>query len=191
MMGNPKVNYPNPFFGNPRDLSEKPYVYAGRIFEIISPHLVKRIPLTFQGDPTILEAIPTVNPTACWRYCKQPRTCAEVVMSSDVKSSRIRRFQTQIDKLFRSNKLSYKYPSDVPLRKNKKRKPVHDVMTHFSLEIQTASRENKLPDPLVDEVTMIVWKLDDELYPFDIASRSEGILVVNPNPEDEDFSAWG
>ena len=190
MMGNPKVNYPNPFFSNPRDLSEKPYVYAGRIFEIISPHLVKRIPLTFQGDPTILEAIPTVNPTACWRYCKQPPTCAEVVMSSDVKSSRIRRFQTQIDKLFRSNKLSYKYPSDVPLRKNKKRKPVHDVMTHFSLEIQTASREDKLPDPLVDEVTMIVWKLDDELYPFDIASRSEGILVVNPNPEDEDFSAW-
>ena len=190
MMGNPKVNYPNPFFGNPRDLSEKPYVYAGRIFEIISPHLVKRIPLTFQGDPTILEAIPTVNPTACWRYCKQPPTCAEVVKSSEVKSSRIRRFQTQIDKLFRSNKLSYKYPSDVPLRKNKKRKPVHDVMTHFSLEIQTASREDKLPDPLVDEVTMIVWKLDDELYPFDIASRSEGILVVNPNPEDEDFSAW-
>ena len=191
MVGNPKINYPDPFFSNPRDLSEKPYVYAGRIFEITSPHLVKRIPLTFQGDPTILEAIPTVNPTECWRYCKKPPTYTEVLESSKVmKSPRIRRFQTQIDKLFRSNKLSYKYPSDVPLRKNKKRKPVHDVMTHFSLEIQTASREDKLPDPLVDEVIMIVWKLDDELYPFDIASRSEGILVVNPNPEDEDFSTW-
>lgn len=185
--GYPIVDYADPFFSNPLDLENKPYVYAGKRFEITSPHLSDRIPVQFNNKNMILESKVNVDLFTTWKYVKKPPSYAEVatVKTSEF-SKKKKQFESQIDMASsHQNDFLYKFGSGGSLRKGVSK--VHNHLTHFSLEIHVNTREDKRPDPVLDEVNMICWVLEDDTYPFDLDMEHRGIMVVHEDPDDKQF----
>lgn len=184
--GYPILNYQEVYFSNPRDLDNKPYIYAGKLFDINSDHLINRISLTFSEEPILLQNVFSRNLFESWKYNKLPPSFQQVKNNSDPYSS-VRSQQSQIGKFSKISPFLYKFKSMSANLKTKKKKVIHDTLTHFSLEIHVNTRESLRPDPQKDEVSMIIWKLDDETYPFDLEIETEGVMAVNPNPKDKLF----
>lgn len=185
--GYPIVEYKDPFFSNPLDLENKQYVYAGKRFEITSPHLSDRIPVQFNNKDVILENKINVDLFTTWKYIKKPPSFKEVFTFNTTKFSKKKKhFQSQIDMASsHHNDFLYKFGSGDPLRKGLNK--IQNHLTHFSLEIHVNTREDKRPDPLLDEVNMICWVLEDDTYPFDLDMEHRGIMVVNKDLEDKQF----
>lgn len=185
--GYPIVDYKDPFFSNPLDLENKPYVYAGKRFEITSPHLSDRIPVQFNNKNAILESKVNVDLFTTWKYLKIPPSYAEVatVKTSDF-SKKKKQFESQIDMASsHQNDFLYKFGSGGSLRKGVSK--VHNHLTHLSLEIHVNTREDKRPDPALDEVNMICWVLEDDTYPFDLNMEHRGIMAVHKDFDDKQF----
>ncbi|CAB4252707.1 DNA-directed DNA polymerase [Maudiozyma barnettii] len=185
--GFPIIDYKNLYFGNPRDLDTKPYVYAGKRFDINSTHLIDRVPLTFEDNPVILDDISSKNYFETWRYNKKPPTFCSV--KSETNKTHILNIEKpQIANVSRSNKFVYKFKSCSPNSKPMTKKMIQQTLTHFSLEIHVNTREDFKPDPILDAVSAIFWKLDDKTYPFDFNIETEGIMIVNPNIDNPKYS---
>ncbi|CCK72263.1 DNA-directed DNA polymerase KNAG_0J01820 [Huiozyma naganishii CBS 8797] len=171
--GHPKIDYQDPYFSNPIDLEEKPYVYAGKRFEITSTHLSDRIPITFNSDSIVSKSKTVTKLFNTWKYIKKPPSFQKV--TNECKEQRIKKDQSQIEK-YSDSKFGYKYKS--PGSYKKKEKKIHDQLTHMSLEVHVNTRGDKNPDPLIDEVVIIFWCIDNETYPFELPLETEGIMCV-------------
>lgn len=176
--GFPKVDYLDPYFGDPLDLRTKPYVYAGKRFEITSSHLFSRIPVPFQDDHPKKCAEHKASVFSSWKYLKSPPSYHEV--SKSLKSRKGKRaFKSQIENP--ASKVDFYLKSNdkkEQIRKKKLTKASQTSLTHFSLEIHAQTSGPLLPDPEKDEVQMICWCLEEETYPHNIGLASEGIMVV-------------
>ncbi|CCF59642.1 hypothetical protein KAFR_0H02330 [Kazachstania africana CBS 2517] len=183
--GYPEVDYTDPYFGEPTDLELKPYIYAGKRFEINSPHLSHRIPLPFHNEPVLLETEGPISLFSSWKYLPKPPTYYEV-HDDEVSKRKKMKDHSQIGKATQKNDFFYKYGSRATVPK--KISTMQDKLTHFSLEIHVNTRDDLKPDPLHDQVSIIFWKIDDESYPFDFGVSSEGIMVLHDEREDGTLS---
>ena len=186
--GYPNIEYQDLYFGNPRDLDTKPYVYAGKRFDINSTHLIERVPILFDDMPILLENINNENYFETWKYNKKPPSYESVIDDTSNKTN-LQFQKSQITNISSANKFMYKLKSLSPnKKKRKKNKKIQETLTHLTLEIHVNTREDFKPDPQKDAVSAIFWKLDDETYPFDFDTESEGIMAVSSSSEDDTFS---
>ncbi|EDO18346.1 hypothetical protein Kpol_1013p17 [Vanderwaltozyma polyspora DSM 70294] len=171
--GYPKIDYCDPYFGNPIDLKDKVYKYAGKRFEIRSHHLGCKIPIQFDNEEIMLESHSETKYSSTWKYIPKPPSYNNVKTGS-LKSPK-KCFDSQIDKNYSINRsyLKSKNPVIPKVRKLK----IHDVLTHFTLEVHTDNIGSKFPDPKNDSVRLIAWKIDDETYPFQLDVASEGFMI--------------
>ena len=172
--GYPKIDYQDPFFSNPADLGKSPYIYAGKRFEVRSNHLHERLPVQFADTEVYIDSRIKNNYLSTWRYILKPPSYSEV-KDLDLNLNSVKAFESQISKNTPITKFLYKFNSDQSALKSKS--TIHDKLCHFSLEIHVNSRNNKNPDPVYDEINMIIWKLDEDTYPFDLDISTEGIMV--------------
>lgn len=184
-LGYPKINFKDPFFSNPLDKRNKLFVYAGKRFEINSSHLSDRIPIEFQENSVILETKIQQKLFSTWRYVTQPPTYKEIAsfcnkLPMSTKPVKKKKFLSQIDMT-----MSDKSASEDSF--NKKSTTIQNHLTHLSLEIHVNTRADKYPDPVLDEVVMIFWILDNETYPFDLEMEHQGIMVVNKDMHNKKF----
>ena len=185
--GYPNIEYQDLYFGNPRDLDTKPYVYAGKRFDINSTHLIDRVPVLFNDTPVLLENINNKNYFETWKYNKRPPSYES--MNENTPEGTDLQFQkSQIRNKSPANKFIYKFKSLSPNKEVKKNKKIQETLTHLTLEIHVNTREDLKPDPQKDAVCAIFWKLDDETYPFDFDTENEGIMVVCDSSKDDTFS---
>lgn len=182
--GHPIIEYQDIHYGNPRDYQQKPYVYAGKRFDIHSDHLIGRIPVTFDDEPILLENISSENLFETWKYDKVPPKYSDVRENSKMNRSSNLPLKSQITFGSNTSKVNYKFKSLSPNKKAKEKKNIQDTLTHLSLEIHVNTRDLLKPDPSKDEVCFIVWKLDDNTYPLDMDIATEGILIVHSDTND-------
>lgn len=181
--GYPKHEYIDPFFGNPLDLKPKPYIYAGKRFEINSTHLSRRIPLTFEEEPIIEKEKGIGKIFHSWKYLKKPPNYVDVKIGTRAGIEN-KSFISQIGRSLHQEKIKFKYKRNATSQKSSIFS--HNTLSHFSLEIHVETKGSKRPDPAKDEVKMIAWHLEKETFPFDLGISHEGILVaVDPNEERE------
>ncbi|CAI4054256.1 hypothetical protein SUVZ_16G1200 [Saccharomyces uvarum] len=186
--GFPKTEYQEPFFSNPVDLENKPYAYAGKRFEITSTHLSARIPVHFEGEPISIYNKNTFDMFSSWRYIAKPPGFNEVAQwSKEHLSTATKTIQSQIDLQTPRNKFLYKFASDTSVKQKRKKKTLFDSLTHLTLEIHVNTRGEKNPDPLIDEVSMIIWCLEEETFPLDLDIAHEGIMIAHKENKDSNF----
>lgn len=185
--GFPIVNYSDPYFSNPVDLNEKPYIYSGKIFEIPSRHLSNRISLNFSDESVVFEEKVRTSLFSEWKYVKRPPTY-NTIENSFKNNVPVKNYKSQIERSSPKYPFLYKFPSDSSTKKKKGK--IHDTLTHFTLEIHVNCRNGKRPDPKEDEVNMIVWCIEEETFPFDLSIAKEGIMALNKegsSPYEEKF----
>lgn len=185
--GYPKIDYVDPYFGNPLDLRQKPYIYAGKRFEITSNHLSSRIAIPFQEENIITskETGAKKNVFSSWKYLRLPPTYTCVEKEVSEKANK-RRFESQLENPTSKNGNFFGINNDQPAKRSKSK--LHNTLTHFSLEVHIQTKGSKLPDPQNDEVKMIVWCLEKDSFPFDLNVSSEGIMIVKSLKTDESFA---
>ncbi|EJS41398.1 rev3p [Saccharomyces arboricola H-6] len=186
--GFPKLEYKDPFFSNPVDVENKPYVYAGKRFEITSTHLSARIPILFEGELISVYNEPAFDMFSSWKYVVKPPGYNEIAKwYKEHTFSRKKNVESQINLQTPRSKFLYKFASDSSVKEERKEKKVHDSLTHLTLEIQVNTRGDKVPDPIVDEVSMILWCLEEETFPLDLDIAYEGIMIVHKDFKDNSF----
>ncbi|CAI4823315.1 CDN_1a_G0053580.mRNA.1.CDS.1 [Saccharomyces cerevisiae] len=186
--GFPKIDYKDPFFSNPVDLENKPYAYAGKRFEISSTHVSTRIPVQFGGETVSVYNKPTFDMFSSWKYALKPPTYDAVQKwYNKVPSMGNKKTESQISMHTPHSKFLYKFASDVSGKQKRKKSSVHDSLTHLTLEIHANTRSDKIPDPAIDEVSMIIWCLEEETFPLDLDIAYEGIMIVHKASEDSTF----
>lgn len=184
LKGFPKIDYRDPYYGNPLDLRQKPYVYAGKRFEILSPHLSCRIPVPFSEEHTTEDRGVKENIFHSWKYLKRPPSFAEI--KADLPRKTKNRFKSQLENPISKDEMLYKGNTDQQAKsKNIK---VHSSLTHFTLEIHVQTEGAKLPDPQKDEVSIIFWHLERDSYPFDFHVSPMGIMVLKSPDVDDNFT---
>ncbi|KAL3239115.1 DNA-directed DNA polymerase [Nakaseomyces bracarensis] len=173
-MGFPKIDYTGPFFSDPSDLSNKQYIYAGKIFEITSNHVLKRIPCAFGEEAVLLEQKSSMMANSIfssWKYLKKAPAYQQVQKDTPIfieKKSTL----SQIQKPSHSKSVG-------DVSSLKRSKSISDNLTHFSLEIHVNTENDMLPNPKTDEVSIIFWHVDKDSFPFDFNLHLEGILIVD------------
>ncbi|CCE62779.1 hypothetical protein TPHA_0D01380 [Tetrapisispora phaffii CBS 4417] len=172
--GYPKVDYKNPFFSNPVDLKNQSYSYSGKLFEITSSHLSQRIPLQFDESEIVIQDASSSKYFSSWKYLPEPPTFQEV-----------QRSETSIGLKYKPNKSSlnksiggFRYAMDSETSITKQKSNIHSVLTHLTLEVHTQSRHDKVPDPKHDRIQLIIWKVDEDSFPFDLNISTEGVMIV-------------
>lgn len=185
--GYPKIDYVDPYFGNPLDLKQKPYLYAGKRFEITSNHLSSRIAIPFQEEHVITsrETKEKRNVFSSWKYLRIPPTYTTVEKEVS-KNTNKKRFESQLENPTSKNGIFFGLNNNQPFKKGKSK--LHNTLTHFSLEVHIQTKGSKLPDPQYDEVKMIVWCLEKDTFPFDLNVSSEGIMIVKGQEADIHFA---
>lgn len=180
-LGFPKNDYIDPFFGDPVDLKSKPYIYAGKRFEIGSTHLSCRIPMTFEEENIVEGKVKSGNVFRSWKYLRKPPDYRTVKREMEA----MRRANSFISQIERSSlqKKAMKWKRN-SASEEKSGIFFPNSLTHFSMEVHVETEGNKKPDPVRNEVKMIVWCLETESFPFDLEISHEGILaVVDPTTE--------
>lgn len=183
--GFPKIDYTDPFFGNPLDLRQKPYVYAGKRFEISSPNLSCRLPISFQEEQMFEGSISSGKVFNSWKYIKKPPRYDKI--AKELSEQKKKRFKSQLenptskdDPMFKGNTDQQRKTSDSMM---------HTTLTHFSLEIHVQTDGKKLPDPKKDKVSVIFWCLEKESYPIDLEVSPMGIMVLKSSDADDHYEA--
>ncbi|GAV55008.1 hypothetical protein ZYGR_0AS03310 [Zygosaccharomyces rouxii] len=174
-LGFPKQDYIDPFFGDPKDLKAKPYIYAGKRFEIGSTHLSCRIPMTFEEENIVESKTRSGNVFHSWKYLRRPPGYKTVKYEME-SMRRTKSFLSQIERSSFQRKAQMRERKDAPEEKSSIFSP--NTLTHFSMEIHVETEGHKKPDPIRNEVKMIVWCLEKESFPFDLEISHEGILAV-------------
>lgn len=59
----------------------------------------------------------------------------------------------------------------------------HNSLSHLTLEIHTASRGVRLPDPKIDPVQLVFWRIDLDSFPIDIGISNEGMMTWTENAD--------
>lgn len=183
-LGFPKIDYSDPFYSNPLDLRQKPYIYAGKRFEILSPHLSCRIPVPFHGEHTAEGKEVKGKVFNTWRYLKKPPSFTRV--SDDLLRKVKAPLVSQLENPNSKEETLFKGNTDQEAKRQSTKK-IHADLTHLSLEIHVQTEGTKLPDPQRDKVTIIFWHLEKDAYPFDLPVSPVGIMVLKPMDEDENF----
>ncbi|QLQ81416.1 hypothetical protein HG537_0F01770 [Torulaspora globosa] len=183
MKGFPKIDYADPFFGNPLDLRQKPYIYAGKRFEITSPHLSCRLPVTFQEQYISEASIRKGRIFSSWKYIKKPPTYTKI--AKEVNDKKRKRFKSQLENP--TSKGDIGFMVNINPGKKVAHSVLHTSLTHFSLEIHVQTEGKKLPDPEKDKVSIIFWCLEKESYPFDLKVSPTGIMVLKDPDADEHY----
>lgn len=178
--GFPIMDYKDPYFSNPVDLENKPYIFAGKKFDITSTHLSDRIPVMLNNKSVLLETKIQSDFFSSWRYLRKPPSFNDIKKSD--KALKKKQYQSQIVNEFQTNSFLYKFGSGQSLKK--KAAKVHDSLTHMSLEIHVNVENDMRPDPSKDEVKMIFWCIEDDTYPFDLGMKYEGVLAINEDLTD-------
>lgn len=123
-----------------------------------------------------------------WKYIERPPGFSEVAQwCKEHVSTATNNIQSQIGLQTPRNKFLYKFASDTSVKQKGKNKTLHDSLTHLTLEIHVNTRGEKNPDPLIDEVTMIIWCLEEETFPLDLDIAHEGIMIVHKENKDSNF----
>ncbi|CAR28601.1 hypothetical protein ZYGR_0S02350 [Zygosaccharomyces rouxii] len=174
-LGFPKQDYIDPFFGDPKDLKSKPYVYAGKRFEIGSTHLSCRIPMTFEEENIVEGKVRSGNVFHSWKYLRRPPEFQTVKHETE-SMRRTKSFISQIERSSFQRKAIIREKNNAPEEKSSIFSP--NTLTHFSMEIHVETEGSKKPDPVRNEVKMVVWCLEKESFPFDLDISHEGILAV-------------
>ncbi|QHS76572.1 DNA-directed DNA polymerase [Saccharomyces paradoxus] len=187
--GFPKMEYKDPFFSNPVDLETKPYAYAGKRFEISSTHVSKRLPVQFGEEIISVYNKPHFDMFSSWKYVlKPPRYDTVRKWYEEEPSIGRKNTESQISMHTRHSKFLYKFASDASVEQKRKKNGVHDSLTHLTLEIHSNTRGYKIPDPAIDEVSMIIWCVEEETFPLDLDIAYEGIMIVHKGSEDSTFA---
>lgn len=174
-LGFPKQDYIDPFFGDPKDLKSKPYIYAGKRFEIGSNHLSCRIPVTFEEENMVEGKVRSGNIFHSWKYLRRPPSYATVKQETEF-MRKTKSFNSQIGQSSFRKKAINRERNDT----SEKNISIFSTnnLTHFTMEIHVETEGSKRPDPVRNEVKMIVWCLEKESFPFDLEISHEGILAV-------------
>lgn len=181
--GFPKIDYKDPFYGNPLDLRQKPYVYAGKRFEIRSDHLSCRIPVPFCEEHITEGRETKANIFNSWKYL--PKLPSFTQVKADLSRNNIKKFKSQLENPNSKNEMLFR--GNTNQQTKKKTAKLHTHLTHFSLEIHVQTEGAKLPDPQKDEVSIIFWHLEKESYPFDFHISPKGIMVLKGPDADRNF----
>lgn len=184
-LGFPKYDYMDPFFGDPKDLKSKPYVYAGKRFEIGSTHLNCRIPMPFEEEIMLEGRSTNGNVFRSWKYLRRPPDYNTVKF--EVESMRRKKsFISQIERSSSQKKALLREQIEVPGEKSSIFSP--NTLTHFSMEVHVETEDSKRPDPFRNQVKLIFWCLEKEAFPFDLEISHEGVLAVVDSAADPDLA---
>ncbi|QLL30980.1 hypothetical protein HG536_0A07950 [Torulaspora globosa] len=183
MKGFPKIDYADPFFENPLDLRLKPYIYAGKRFEITSPHLSCRLPVPFQEQYMSEDSIRKEKVFSSWKYIKKPPTYSKI--AKEAYDSKKKRFRSQLENP--TSKADNRFLMNINRGKKAAHSVLHTSLTHFSLEIHVQTEGKNLPDPEKDKVSIIFWCLEKESYPFDLKVSPIGIMVLKDPDVDDHY----
>ncbi|QLG70686.1 hypothetical protein HG535_0A06280 [Zygotorulaspora mrakii] len=187
MQGYPKIEYLGPYFGNPVDLRERPYVYAGKRFEITSNHLFSRISVPFEDENLVMDARAKETVFSSWKYLTKAPSYMEVKKNSNHQASKIcplshvKSAASKLDSYFKTN------TEEKEKKKKSSAVSAKNALTHLSLEIHAQTKGSKLPDPQRDRVEMICWCLEKETFSFDLGISYEGIMVVKNSDINQQF----
>lgn len=176
------INYDDPFYDNKEDIPSRPLIYANRRIDI--PNKTDIPPLLIDGT-CISHAIrdnfeDTSKEAEFWTYTKQAPSRDEVLESYLHEYQRLSykriKFSSQIEPpITKSDEFK------VSINNEKiSRKPTDFAeLTNFYLEVHVGTKiNNRLPDPMKDDITMIIYKFNDanSMYNCDFKS---GILLNN------------
>ncbi|CUS20378.1 LAQU0S01e05270g1_1 [Lachancea quebecensis] len=182
--GMPKIDYLDPYFRVPEDLKKKDYIYSGRRFSLHSTHVTCRRSVEFTSRAVRLES--TWNdrlPKNSWKYAVEPPSYS-TVHDYLLRTSKVHH-RSQIDFKTMSSERGYKFKSNHSLKGLNSGD--HNPLSHLTLEIFATSRENMLPDPKVDTVKLVFWKIDPDSFPIDIGISTEGIMAYKE--EGDEFAS--
>lgn len=180
LKGFPKIDSSDPFFGNPLDLRQKPYVYAGKRFEITSPNLSCRFPVPFQNEHLSEGIERKARVFNSWKYIKKPPQYDKI--AKELFNQKRRQFKSQLENPTSKSETLFKGNTDQ--QKKNACSAIHTSLTHFSVEIHVQTEGSMLPDPKNDRVTIVFWRLEKESYPFDLRVSPMGIMVLKDYESD-------
>ncbi|SCU82579.1 LADA_0C06458g1_1 [Lachancea dasiensis] len=174
-LGHPKIDYRDPYFKEPEDLKKKGYTYSGRKFSLRSTHLSCRKPVDFGGEFQQLgqKFIHAANDST-WKYAPTPPNYWCVKSYATAKA---RKFRSQIVFQTLSNEFGYKFKSGNSLRSMSTGN--HLKLSHLTIEVFCTTRGSLLPDPAIDPVTLIFWKVEPGSFSVDIGISQEGLMAFS------------
>ncbi|GME78367.1 unnamed protein product [Ambrosiozyma monospora] len=179
-----KHEYESPFYSNRDSVSETPFYFAGKKFQLEvkdEQGIPKYEPLA--GLDVLNDNIDDVPNSihSLWFYKEEPpgydevsKWCAEFPSTNPVSRSQL--LKSQIEMATQKMR-GFMYPSlQTPVFR--KRTNYNKLML-LNIEIHVNTRGDKYPDPVWDEISAIFWSFDQDALVNELDFSSEGIFLLD------------
>ncbi|KAG1119475.1 hypothetical protein G6F42_012967 [Rhizopus arrhizus] len=194
------VVYREPFYSNPNDVPRFPTVFADKEFKLPTVGLaalkefqsVCHAFIPSEQRLTIKSWSPSQYPPS-FKQVQDWVKSDEFTKLKTVKPKRQQQQQqqdskTQLHQPTYSNTFNFKFSASKPVAKVKH---IRDYIDYFSLEIHVNTRDQLLPDPVLDAVQLIFWCLQTEDLRIPSNGYQEGFCIGVIAMKDFDISRIG
>ncbi|ODV60720.1 DNA-directed DNA polymerase, partial [Ascoidea rubescens DSM 1968] len=178
----PKIEYNDPFYSAKEDILKTSHVYAGKKYILKCSDKDFENQIANFENHSIKRKI-NINNSKIWKYVIKPPSYNEVDVDQIVHDTHIKKskefllFSSQVEPTTQKVKFGFKYQT--PKHKIQKKPNQYNHLTVFTIEIHVNARPDFVPDPLVDEITAIFWKFEEETMPFDLGISNTGIFLLD------------
>ncbi|KAK6465757.1 hypothetical protein DFJ63DRAFT_283621 [Scheffersomyces coipomensis] len=191
-----KINYQDPYYDKESDMPNRPLIFANKkiVIPLVNDSTIPALPMSSmilgsierQEESKSIEP-DSINDTSRWECIIQPPSkesmnawIVEQKMKSVKKSRKI--LKSQFELKSEDNDFKFSYNSEKIKRNND---DGFNSLTNFCLEIHVNTIDEKLPNPLNDKVTFVIYMFDDSNGMFEGHAFKSGILLLSDDSESE------